>query len=328
MNYRKNVQILERLVSEHAFIIPIARHRYEDGTVNVNQFKENWEKKMEAFEKIQLWEKTPGFDERDPLQKEPYMVLIPADESGEVRGTVLVAHGGGFSIRTGCEGPNAALYFHKLGYNAAILAYRLQPYTRMDCMADMQRAIRILRARKEMLGISDKVTVMGFSAGGMLSANCATHFDSGNPESGDIVERQSCRPDGAVIGYGAITGISFPKPFGMPEDFEGDMCGRNRKERLYLAAEKNIGYDTPPFFIWQTLSDDGRFGMNLAKELNDAGVPYELHIFEGGIHGLGMADGENDLGMNVPHITHWGTLCDEWMQMHRLKWACRKITNF
>ena len=73
------------------------------------------------------------------------------------------------------------------------------------------------------------------------------------------------------------------------------------------------------FFIWQTLSDDGRFGMNLAKELNDAKIPYELHIFEGGVHGLGLADGENDLGMDVPHITHWGTLCDEWMQMHELK---------
>ena len=93
-------------------------------------------------------------------------------------------YGGGFSIRTGCEGPNIALYFHKLGYNTAILSYRLKPYTRRDSIADMQRAIRILRARKEELGISDRVTVMGFSAGGMLSANCATHFEIG---------RASCR---------------------------------------------------------------------------------------------------------------------------------------
>ncbi|MCM1217419.1 MAG: alpha/beta hydrolase [Lachnospiraceae bacterium] len=319
MKYNKNIEILEKLVAEHAFIIPIANHRYPDGTVNVDQFKENWEIRMKEFEQIPLWEQTPGFDDRDPLQREPYMVFLPAEESEEARGTILVAHGGGFSIRTGCEGPNIALYFHKLGYNTAILTYRLFPYTRMDCMADMQRAIRLLRARKEELHISDKVIVMGFSAGGMLSANCATHYDDGNSESEDVVERQSCRPDGAVIGYGAITGISFPRPFGMPDDFEGDLCGRDRKERLYLAPEKNIRYDSPPFFIWQTLSDDGRFGMNLAKELNDAGIPYELHIFEGGVHGLGMADGENDLGMDIPHITHWGTLCDEWMQMHELK---------
>lgn len=317
--YHDNIAILEKLVAEHAFIIPIARHRYPDGTVNTEQFKTNWEEKMERFHKIPLWEKTPGFDDRDTQQREPYMVFLPAEVPGEVRDTIVVAHGGGFSIRTGCEGPNIALYFHKLGYNTAILSYRLKPYTRRDSIADMQRAIRILRARKEELGISDRVTVMGFSAGGMLSANCATHFDHGDPGNEDPVERQSCRPDAVVVGYGAITAVSFPRPFGMPEDFENDLCGLDMQERLYLAAEKNIRYDTPPFFIWQTLSDDGRLGMNLAKELSDAKIPYELHIFEGGVHGLGLADGENDLGMDVPHITHWATLCDEWMQMHEVK---------
>lgn len=317
--YHQNIEILEKLVEEHAFIIPIGRHRYPDGQINVDQFKKNWEVQMETFAKIPLWDKTPGFDDRDPLQKEPYIVFIPAGESHETKGTILVAHGGGFSIRTGCEGPNVALYFHRLGYNTAILTYRLFPYTRRDCIADMQRAIRMLRARKEELDINDTVIVMGFSAGGMLSANCATHFDYGNLESEDIVERQSCRPDGTVVGYGAITTVSFPRPFGMTEDIAGDVYGKDTEERLYLAAEKNIKYDSPPFFIWQTLSDDGRFGMNLAKELNDAEIPYELHIFEGGVHGLGMADGENDLDMKVPHITHWGMLCDEWMQLHGLK---------
>lgn len=315
--YEHNIALLEKMVAEHGFIIPIARHRNPDGTINEEQFKANWNQKMAVFEKVALWENTPGFDDRDALQEEPYMVFLPVNEPG--KGTILVAHGGGFAIRTGCEGPNVALYFQKLGYNTAILTYRLTPYTRFDAIDDMQRAIRVLRARREELGISDKITVMGFSAGGMLSANCATHFDDGDPQAEDVVERQCCRPDGAVIGYGAITQVSFPKPFMMPDDFAGDKGGATMKERMYLAPEKNIKYNSPPFFIWQTLSDDGRYGMNLAKELNDAKIPYELHIFEGGVHGLGMADGENDLGMNIPHITHWGTLCDEWMQMHGLK---------
>lgn len=315
--YEHNVELVRQAVAEHAFIIPIERHRYPDGTVNINQFKENWNQKMASFEKIKLWDKTPGFDGRDPLQEEPYIVFLPASKKS--RSTIIVAHGGGFSIRTGCEGPNAALYFNQCGYNTAILTYRLAPYSRFDAIDDMQQAIRILRARKDELSISDKITVMGFSAGGMLSANCATHFDEGNADSDDIVARQSCRPDGAVIGYGAITGVSFPRPFMMPDDYENDMCGLNMRERMYLAAEKNIKYNSPPFFIWQTLSDDGRYSMNLAKELSDAKIPYELHIFEGGVHGLGMADGENDLGMNIPHITHWGMLCDEWLQMHELK---------
>ena len=78
---------------------------------------------MEQFETIRLWEHTPGYDGRDPLQKEPYMVFIPAEETaaGKKAGTILVAHGGGFGIRTGCEGPNIAWYFHRKGYNTAIL---------------------------------------------------------------------------------------------------------------------------------------------------------------------------------------------------------------
>ena len=72
------------------------------------------------------------------------------------------------------------------------------------------------------------------------------------------------------------------------------------------------------FLIWQTLSDDGRHGLCLAKALQDAGVPYELHIFEGGVHGLGLADGENDLNANVPHIAEWGKLCTGWLDLHNL----------
>ena len=315
--FEGNLEILRKQVAEHAYIIPVSRHRNADGSMNIDQFKTNWEKRMAAYEQVGLWEKTPGFDGRDPLQREPYFVFIPADdkEQGKAKGTIIVAHGGGFSIRTGGEGPNVALYFHNLGYNTAILTYRLLPYSRMDCLADMQRAIRLLRARREEFGISDRIIVMGFSAGAMLSANAATHFDAGNPEAQDPVERQSSRPDAAVICYGAFSGVSFPLPFGMtPAD---GLFGRDRAEQLFLAPEKNITVDTPPFFIWQTLSDDGRYGLNLAKALSDAQTPYELHIFEGGVHGLGVADGENDLGSNVPHITHWTELADEWLDLQK-----------
>lgn len=56
--------------------------------------------------------------------------------------------------------------------------------------------------------------------------------------------------------------------------------GDTPKDKFYLATEKNVRPDSPPFFIWQTLSDDGRHGLCLAKALQDAGVPYELHILK------------------------------------------------
>ncbi|MCD7807618.1 MAG: alpha/beta hydrolase [Lachnospiraceae bacterium] len=269
---------------------------------------------MEPFEKTWLWEEgAVGFDPaKSPLQENPYFVFIPSEYTKEVRGTVIVAHGGGFSWRTGCEGVNVAQFFHEKGFNCAILSYRLLPYSRLDAIDDMKRTIRILKSRRKEWNLGEKICAMGFSAGGMLSANCATLADLGKPESEDEIERFSSKLDAAVIGYGAMSSVSFPGRFGMPA--EDTLMGRDAAERYYLAPEKHVNPDTPPMFIWQTMSDDGRHGMCLAKALQDAGVAYELHIFQQGVHGLAMADGRNDLGMNIPHISHWGDLCSEWLR--------------
>ena len=310
--YLENINLLNQAVEVDAVIRNIAYHRKADGTLDVDGNLKIWDDAMKPFEKTLLCENgTPGFDDRDKRQCEPYLVFIPAVKQEKKRGTIIVAHGGGFSWRTGSEGVNVAHYFHKLGFNTAILSYRLFPYTRMDAMADMQRAIRLINSKKRDWELGEKVAVMGFSAGGMISGNCATHFDYGRKESEDFPEQFSCRPDAAVIGYGAMSGVSFPLPFGMEK--KDMLMGSNAAERLYLAPEKNIKADTPPMFIWQTLSDDGRYGMCLAKALQDAEIPYELHIFQPGVHGLAMADGHNDLAMNIPHITHWGELCGEWL---------------
>ena len=106
-----------------------------------------------------LWEKgkTPNYDGRDPRQPEPSIVFVPAQGSEKKQGTVIVAHGGGFEIRTGCEGMNVAEYFSRNGFNTAILTYRLRPYGRMDALDDIKRAIRLLRAKKEEFGITGKI---------------------------------------------------------------------------------------------------------------------------------------------------------------------------
>lgn len=315
MDYATNIATLKTAVAEHRFIRNITQHRLPDGALDIRGNLELWNRGMEAFVKTSLWEKTPGWDDRDPLQGEPYLVFVPAPKGQEQSPTILIAHGGGFTWRTGCEGPNVAAYFHDAGYNTAILSYRLLPYDRHAAIADMQRAIRLLRTGDFAPG--SKVIVMGFSAGGMLSGNCATHYDLGNPHAQDRVERQSCRPDACVVGYGAMSAVAFPGPF-MADPNEPDLFGANPADRHYLAPEQHITPDCPPFFIWQTLSDNGYHGMCLAKALQAASVPYELHIFEGGVHGLAMADGENDLAASVPHIHHWGKLCCEWLTLHSL----------
>ena len=315
--YEKNAGLLEQAVAQHAFLRSIAFHRSADGALDIRGNLELWNRAMEPFIKTRLWAHTPGWDGRDPLQGEPYFVFIPAPAASAPRAAVLIAHGGGFALRTGCEGANAAWYFHQAGFPVAILSYRLQPYDRLASLADLQRAIRLLRARREDFGIGTQITVLGFSAGGMICGNAATHFTPGDPAAADPAERESDRPDACVVCYGAMSAVSFPTPF-LEEGGQPELFGTDPAQRFWLAPEKNVTPRTPPFFIWQTLSDDGRHGLCLAKALQDAGVPYELHIFEGGVHGLAMADGENDLAANVPHIAHWGGLCCEWLALHGL----------
>lgn len=310
--FENNRAVLEKVVEERRVIRNVSKHRNPDGTMDIEGNLKIWENAMASFEKIKLYDKAPDFNENDKIKSEPFIVFVPAKSENRKNATIIVAHGGGFEIRTGCEGVHTAKYFNDKGFDTAILSYRIKPYSRMDSLADMQRAIRLLRAKKEELNISDKIFVMGFSAGGMISANCATHFDMGDKESSDVVERKSSRPDAVVVCYGAMTAVSFPAPFGTK--LEGDFWGRTREEMYYLAPEKNITPNTPPFFIWQTMSDDGRHGMCLAKALQDAEVAYELHIFTDGVHGLAMADSNNDLDMSIPHVAHWGELCSEWLE--------------
>ena len=185
--YLKNVELLEQAVRTDAAIFPIAGHKKKDGTLDIERNLKIWRQALEPFYKTLLWEGgAPGFDaSKTPLQEDPYLVFFPAPESETPKGTILVAHGGGFSWRTGSEGINVAYYFHKAGFNTAVLAYRLEPYTRFDAIADMKRAIRILKNRKEEWRLGDRFAAMGFSAGGMLAGNCATHPDDGDPVSED-----------------------------------------------------------------------------------------------------------------------------------------------
>lgn len=308
MAFECNREELSRVISENVVIRHISKHRNADGTPDTAGNMKIWNDAVARFDQIPLWEHgPPGFDGRDPLQIEPSIIFVPAPE-GQQRGTVIVAHGGGFAWRTGCEGFNVAAYFNDAGFAVAVLTYRLVPFTRRDAMADMQRAIRTLRCRKTELGITDKIAIMGFSAGGMLSGNCATHFDFGDPSAEDPIERQSCRPDACIVAYGAFTSTSFPRPFS-PVPVPAETLA----EEQYLSVERNLTSQTPPFFIWQTNSDDPRLSMNLAWQLQCANIPFELHCFPGGVHGLGLADGHNDLGLKLPHVAHWAELCAEWL---------------
>jgi acetyl esterase/lipase len=315
--YENNIKILEEKIKAHAFIRDITKHCKTDGSFDYEGNLTQWDEACRDFEKIYLW--LDGEKHMTEGAGASYLIFLPAKNADA--DTILVAHGGGFGIRTGCEGANVAWEFHKRGYHTAILVYRLLPLAnRYQSTADMQQAIRILRRKMAENGLGKKLIVMGFSAGAMLAGSCATHYDDVITQDGEVLANgvllgkgENSRPDLAVISYGAMSAVSFPIPF--MADVDLSLFGETEADRFYFATEKHVTNETCPMFIWQTLSDDGRHGMTLAKALQDAGVSYELHIMDGGVHGLALADGENDLAADSPHIHHWVDLCDEWIRM-------------
>ncbi|MBQ9036416.1 MAG: alpha/beta hydrolase [Erysipelotrichaceae bacterium] len=315
--YQENYEELKKVVAEDAVIINISKHRKPDGTFNLEQNLTTWNRAVKRFNVMPLWPQgeTPNWDDRDPLQIEPSVIFVPAQNTAEKRGTIIVACGGGFESRTGCEGFNVARYFADAGFNTAILTYRLKPYSRKDCLDDMQRAIRLIRNKKDELNVTDKIVCMGFSAGGMLSGNAATRFDYGHKDSEDPIERESCRPDGAVIGYGAFAFAGLPGGF-FVDPFSDKIRNpffATKDELIYYSPEVSVSRETPPMFIWQTNSDDPRNSFTLGQALTAMGIPFEMHLFPEGVHGLALADGHNDLASDIPQVHKWAELCTGWL---------------
>lgn len=229
---------------------------------------------------------------------------------GATAGTaVIVAPGGGYAVlAANHEGRQVAAYLNALGVTAFVLRYRLGPrYHHPVELGDMQRAVRLVRARAAEFGVlADRVGVMGFSAGGHLAATAGTHFDAGDARAGDPVERAGSRPDFLVLGYPVI---SFTAPYAHRGSAE-NLLGPNAPPALLaeLSAEQHVTAATPPTFLFHTDADDGVPAENSVAfylALRRARVPAELHVFGPGPHGVGLALGDPVLGAWPGLLTAW-----------------------
>jgi len=267
---------------------------------------------MEAEpETIPLWEgRAPGALGDEDGDKPTLTIYLPTSSS--VTGTaVVVAPGGGYAhLASNPEGRQIANWLNALGITAFVLKYRLGPrYHHPIELGDAQRALRLLRARAEEFGIHpDRIGMMGFSAGGHLASTAATHFDAGEPAAADPIDRMSCRPDFVVLGYPVI---SFTAPY-THQGSATNLLGENPDPKLReeLSNELRVTPQTPPTFLFTTSADtvvpaENSIAFYLA--LHKAGVPAEMHIFEKGPHGVGLA-------LSDPALGEWPTLLANWLR--------------
>ena len=226
---------------------------------------------------------------------------------------VVVCPGGGYThLAMNHEGRQVANYLNSLGMAAFVLKYRLGPrYNHPIEIGDAQRAIRTVRGKAAEWSIApDRIGIMGFSAGGHLAATASTHFDAGKPGAADPLDRPSSRPDFAVLGYPVISLTAPWTHQGSRKNLLGDHPDPELAKSL--SGENAVTAQTPPTFIFQTNADTTVPAENAIYyflALRKAGVKAEMHIFENGPHGVGLA-------MNDAALSEWPRLLTNWLRVN------------
>ncbi|WP_159886457.1 alpha/beta hydrolase [Paenibacillus puerhi] len=234
--------------------------------------------------------------------------LLPAEE-GERRPAVLVCPGGGYARRADHEGRPVAEWLNRIGISAFVLDYRVAPSKHPAPLADARQAIRIVRANAEAWGIDPgRIGILGFSAGGHVAASASVLFEQGDEHAADPLQKLSSRPDLAILCYPVI---SLLPEFGH-QGSKNNLIGEEADEELVqaLSLELQVNPDTPPAFIWHT-SDDASVpvenALYYAAALRRNGVPFELHSYESGRHGIGLAQ-------EHPYAEPWTAACERWLR--------------
>jgi acetyl esterase/lipase len=238
---------------------------------------------------------------------EVYPAQIPT--AGPKTAAVVVCPGGGYGGLAAHEAEPIAKWLNTLGVTGVVLRYRLGPrYHHPVELHDAQRAIRTVRARAAEWNVDPRrVGILGFSAGGHLAATASTQFDAGDPNATDPIDRQSSRPDVSVLVYPVITFTDPHTHAGSRRNLLGDYPPKDLVESM--SAERRVTKDTPPTFIFHTADDQAvpvENALMYAAALRQNHVPFELHVYEHGRHGVGLA--END-----PVLKSWPGRCADWL---------------
>ncbi len=250
-----------------------------------------------------------GKEAKDIPTLTPYFAVM-AKATGAA---FIICPGGAYSSLAPHEGVHYALWLNEQGVAGFVLKYRLGSggYRHPAMMQDVLRAIRYVRANAEKWRLDpNRIGVMGSSAGGHLASTALTHFDTGNPEAADPIDRASSRPDLGILCYPVIT-------MG-PDTHSGskrNLLGDNPDTALVelLSNEKQVRKDTPPTFIFHTFEDKTvkvENALEFAAALRRIGVPFALHIYPKGAHGMGLGSAQWDPANRHP----WTTECALWLK--------------
>ncbi len=263
---------------------------------------------------IPLWpDGAPGALGKTTNDIPTIMPYLP-DPAVATGAAMVICPGGGYAHLAPHEGNDYALWLNQHGVTCFVLRYRLGSagYHYPAEYNDVERAIRWVRAHAADYKIDPKrVGIIGSSAGGHLTSMTLTHFDSGDANSSDPIERESSRPDLGILCYAVIT-MGELTHSGSKEN----LLGPNPSPDLVtkLSSELQVTPETPSCFIWCTYEDKTvpmENSMMFAEALRKNHVPFDLHIYQNGRHGLGLDD-----KAPFAHPHPWANDCLFWLKLH------------
>ena len=230
-----------------------------------------------------------GTEDKDKPSLTPYLP-DPTVASGA---SIVVCPGGGYGGLAEHEGKDYAEWLNQHGVAAFVLKYRLGSggYRHPRMLEDAARAVRTVRHRVSEWKLDPaRIGIMGSSAGGHLASTLLTHFDAGNPAATDPIDQVSSRPDVGILCY-AVISMGIYTHQGSKKNLLGDQPSPDLV--WLLSNELQVTPKTPPTFVWSTVEDTAvpmENSLQFASALRKAGVPFDLHLYEKGRHGIGLAD--------------------------------------
>ncbi|MBI1839478.1 MAG: alpha/beta hydrolase [Verrucomicrobia bacterium] len=223
----------------------------------------------------------------------PTLTPFLPNKTGSPLAAVVVCPGGGYGGLAPHEGKDYALWLNARGMAAYVLKYRLgsHGYRHPRMLEDAARAVRMTRANASAWGVDpSRIGIMGSSAGGHLTSTLLTHFDAGNPAAADPIDQKSSRPDFGILCYAVISMGPLTH-----QGSKNNLLGNDPSPDLVklLSNELQVTPQTPPTFLWHTVEDKAvkvENALEFAAALRRNGVPFDLHIYQNGRHGIGLND--------------------------------------
>lgn len=264
------------------------------------------------LEPVLLWPNGAPGALGDKDDDKPTLTAYLPDPDKATGAAMVICPGGGYGGLAPHEGAGYAEWLAENGVAGLVLKYRLgsKGYRHPAMLNDAARGLRLTRSKAEEWKIDPKrVGIMGSSAGGHLATTLLTHFDAGKAGDSDPIEQQSSRPDLGIVCYGVIT-MGPNTHAGSRKNLLGESPSADLVEQL--SNEKQVTKDTPPCFIWHTYEDAGvkvENSLEFAAALRRAGVPFDLHVYQKGGHGMGLGGGRAG-GPRHP----WAADCLFWLK--------------